>query len=227
MYIINAIVPFSRGEYKMIRGKILQTETTDFIIPGASCPRCKGVFQASMQRSVQTGYIFSIPFMKMTVQRYTRCPHCGIIYSFSPRVYKQIKKVPSPSLLFRECGQTLLRQRKIYDRYSRPSKKKSRIAALLAFFLGVLGLQNIYMGHLKRFAINGFLVLAAILLFRLALSQGSVLIVFCTLCITANIYWGLIDTVRILSGHAKDVKGHYLMTRRQYQKRMAYRAGLY
>lgn len=211
----------------MPAGMIRQNEVTDYVIHEAACPRCKGSFNAPMKRSVATGYILSIPFIKSTGRRYTCCPHCGIYYTFSPSVYRKIKKAPSPSLLYRECEKTLFHQRKIYERYTRPSKKKSWAAALLAFFLGLFGLQNVYMGHLKRFAINGFLLLAGILCFRLAFTYGEALVIPCALCLAANIYWGMIDTIRILSGHAKDSKGLFIMTRKQYKKRMKYRASLY
>lgn len=85
------------------------------------------------------------------------------------------------------------------------------------------GLQNLYMGHIKRFMMNLLFIAFSVIMFVAGLvSKGFIstgfisgLIWLCAWMLAVNIYWGLIDFVRILSGHAKDVNGAYLLTNRQ------------
>lgn len=92
------------------------------------------------------------------------------------------------------------------------SEKKVWVASLLAFFFGIFGVQNWYMGHTKRAIIACAIDLTAIIMI-VAFPEVPVI---ASLLLCVNIYWGLIDAIRILTGSAKDVKGLYIMTDFQY-----------
>ena len=92
------------------------------------------------------------------------------------------------------------------------SEKKVWIASLLAFFFGIFGVQNWYMGHTKRAIIACAIDLTAIIML-VAFPEVPVI---APLILCVNIYWGLIDAIRILTGSAKDGKGLYILTDFQY-----------
>lgn len=198
----------------------------DCVIPSAYCPKCGQNFDAVMSRNRVTGRILLIRIARTSVDLHTACPHCGLKYSFTSKTYKLIINSQNKTFnLNRELKAYLDRQRKLYIRYKKASEKKTYIAALLAFFLGIFGAQNWYMGHKGRGIISGLMDIFAVLMllpiFSFSISGNLItaLTVIASCLIAANVYWGLIDTIRILSGCAKDGDGFYIMTKRQFEKR--------
>lgn len=213
----------------MIVGKITQSEVKDAIIQNAICPRCNNYFNAYMLRSENNATIFFVPILKKTIRCYTICPHCGINYDLKPRIYKEIISQNSPELLYRECYNFLDKTRNRMNSYVIRSKKKVSIASILAFFLGIFGIQNLYMGHTKRFIAAISIFIFSIFSFCISIFFADVLtledfaqftILLCSAGLAINVYWGIIDSIRILLGHAKDGNGLYIMTKRQYNLRM-------
>ena len=95
----------------------------------------------------------------------------------------------------------------------------------MALFGSTFGAQNWYMGHQKRAAIGLSLTFLAMLMLTLGLASNgaAITIIISALALATNVYWGIIDFFRILSGHAKDVDGLYIMTKNQHAKKVAHR----
>ena len=70
--------------------------------------------------------------------------------------------------------------------------KSKLVAALLAIFLGTLGIHNFYLGHKQK---------------------GIIQLVLCLLCVTMIIprIWSIIEFVQILMGSIKDSDGNDLV----------------
>ncbi|MBR5239286.1 MAG: hypothetical protein IKW04_01755 [Clostridia bacterium] len=208
----------------MIRvGTVYQKEIMDMTIPNVTCPCCNSVFTANLSRSVQTATILFIPCMKKSLLYYSVCPNCGMKYILNKTDYAQIlqSSLASCSNEWNKiCSGSFEKQiKKINNRVIR-SPKSALLASVLSLIFGLLGLQNLYMGHKKRFLMNILFFILSIVMFALALVLNLlVLCVPCALLLATNVYWGIIDLVRILSGHAKDLKGAYLLTDSQYKKR--------
>ena len=65
-------------------------------------------------------------------------------------------------------------------------------------------------------------------MFAVAIFSKITILSFSTaLLLATNIYWGIIDLIRILSGHAKDSNGAYLLTNFQYKKRLSINSELH
>lgn len=209
-------------------------ELTDFIITGVVCPKCNQVFNAYMNRTVQTSTIMFIPIANVTIQRYTICPHCGLRYIFPANMYRDIKNQPTSNILYPKCHAILYSSREEFEKYAIRSEKKVWIASLLSLFLGLFGAQNWYMGHFKRAIVSCVLDIIGIVMLLIGV-MADLTDVTDTLALTyliaipfcANIYWGFFDMIRIITGHAKDNKGLYIMTNHQHINRLKRRNDLY
>ena len=213
----------------MIIGRIQQNEICDGMIQNAVCPNCNNYFHAPMMRSQQTGSIFFIPFIKATVGYYTMCPHCKMTYRMSSADYKAIIHSPNAvNDLYRISQNNLVKQYEKLNRFQYRSNKKVGVAAVSALIGGLFGLQNWYMGHKKRAGIALGIFGLGLLAFAIFIGSASQsFAILPTIFLAFNMYWGLFDTVRILSGYAKDSNGCYIMTNRQYQKRIQQLNGYY
>ncbi len=218
----------------MIRaGTIYQQEIDDAYIRNVTCPHCNFIVNAKLSRSVQTCTILFIPFIKSTVLYYSVCPCCNKKYILHRHEYNKILHSASQRDDWnRICSCSFEKEKEKLTKGIFRSPQNPAIAAILSLLLGFCGMQNLYMGHKKRFFINISLFILAILLFALTLALARVipaeLLAFpFALCIATNVYWGFIDFFRILSGHAKDLSGKYLLTNRRYKKRLSAHAQLH
>lgn len=191
----------------------------------AVCPRCGQSGEFSMRRIVQTFTVLWIPCMKNTAERFTVCPHCGFRYRFNAGSYQRICGSAQAGSAFQEAAEELLRgQTNAFGKYQNRSEKSWGCSAALAFFLGVLGAQHWYLGHARRAFASAALVVLTLLLFICAVllpGEGAMpVLVLGAMAAAFNVYWGLVDAVRILTGHARDGEGAYVMSDRQYKERM-------
>lgn len=208
----------------MIRiGTIRQKEVNDMYIKDVTCPKCNANVSASLFRSVQTGTILFVPFIKKTVQYYTSCPCCNMKYILTKHNYNQIYNSSDVKYDWnRMCGNILEKAIKESDEGIIRSSKNVFVASVLSLVFAMFGLQNLYMGHKKRFLINIlFFVLSVVLLSICLITKITLFVLPVASMMAVNVYWGIIDLIRILSGHAKDSKGRYLLTNAQYKKRLA------
>ena len=203
-------------------GTIRQSTVTDFAIGGAICPKCKQPFTAQMNRTIQTATMLAVPFMKKTGERYTICPHCGLRYSFTPDMYSSLRQRPTADFLYQICSGMLLKGQEKAEKHSARSRKNAGLAAVLALLLGVFGAQNWYLGHYKRALIACILDALGLVCFfaALAVENAQPLLFLAAGLFAFSLYWGLVDTVRILLGRAKDAEGLYVCTRRQHARWM-------
>ena len=214
----------------MIRvGTIYQKEISDAYIQSTVCPHCESVINVNLSRSVQTGTILFIPFIKKTVQYYSTCPCCNMKYIFSKQDYNQIQQSPLIGNEWNKiCNSILKKEKEKSDNSIVRSKKHVLLASVLSLFFGLFGIQNLYMGHKKRFLINISLFALSIIMFAVAIFLKIKTLSFSTaLLLATNIYWGIVDLIRILSGHAKDSNGAYLLTDFQYKKRLLINSNLH
>ena len=204
-------------------GTIYQKEVDDACIQNVTCPHCESTTNARMTRSVQTGTILFIPFIRITILYYTTCTKCNKQYILSKHDYNEILHVASQRDDWnRVCKCCFENEKTKSSNNIIRSPKRVPIASLLSLILGLFGVQNLYMGHKKRFLINISLLALSIIMFALGLAiSAEFLASLCAVGVATNIYWGLIDFVRILSGHAKDSNGRYLLTNSQYKKRLS------
>ena len=203
-----------------IQNKLLTDQTVnDFV-----CPVCHTPGNFVMRKIRQTSRIFFIPFMRTTSDYHTVCPHCGNKFPFTAAQYKSIC-LSGPEQIHQQLHSAInayvLHQKQGLSKFSERSPKNSAAAAILAFFLGVFGAQNIYLGHSGRVLISFGMDILAVLMFVICLlTKGTgMLLFFSAMLLAANIYWGIIDAIRIASGHAKDGSGLYVMTRKQFISR--------
>lgn len=203
-------------------GTIRQSTVTDFAIGGAICPKCKQPFTAQMNRTIQTATMLAVPFMKKTGERYTICPHCGLRYSFTPDMYSSLRQRPTADFLYQICSGMLLKGQEKAENHGARSRKNAGLAAVLALLLGVFGAQNWYLGHYKRALIACILDALGLVCFfaALAVENAQPLLFLAAGLFAFSLYWGLVDTVRILLGRAKDAEGLYVCTRRQHARWM-------
>lgn len=203
-------------------GTIRQSTVTDFAIGGAICPKCKQLFTAQMNRTIQTATMLAVPFMKKTGERYTICPHCGLRYSFTPDMYSSLRQRPTADFLYQICSGMLLKEQEKAEKHGARSRKNAGLAAVLALLLGVFGAQNWYLGHYKRALIACILDALGLVCFfaALAVENAQPLLFLAAGLFAFSLYWGLVDTVRILLGRAKDAEGLYVCTRRQHARWM-------
>lgn len=207
----------------MIRvGTIYQNEVTDAVIQNVTCPHCQSQVNAMLNRSVQTGTILFIPFIKKTVQYYSVCPHCNMKYILNKNDYNQIIRSPYRQSEWIKTCKNILEKTIVKSRNAIVRSSKSVLfASVLSLLGGFLGLQNLYMGHKKRFLINILLFMFSIITINVILTtSATALVVMSAIPLATNVYWGIIDFIRILSGHAKDSDGAYLLTTFQYKKRL-------
>lgn len=209
----------------MIRVRIKEYFVPEKMITG-QCQRCKGSANILLGRNVQKATILAIPFLKKTVGRYGICQRCDMKYAFDKESYSNLMlAITSEDVWQKESSDYMTKKREKAEKFSQRSNKNIGIAAILALIFGVVGAQNFYMGHKKRgkiaLSIFGFAILSVIFLAMILDTSyyNPALIVIPTLCLAGNIYWGLVDCVRILSGYAKDGNGNYIMTKGQHKKR--------
>lgn len=204
-------------------GTIYQKEVTDGYVKDVTCPHCNAIINADLKRSVQTGTIFLIPFIKKTVLYYSVCPNCDMRYILNRKNYNDIIKLPSKEENWsRVCGLYLQNKKLQSENDILRSDKNIFIAAILSLIFGIFGLQNLYMGHMKRFSINISFFALSLIIFGVIFATDMAMLSFVSaLLLAINVYWGLVDFVRILSGHAKDVNRKYILTNNQYRKRLS------
>jgi len=191
---------------------------------GVQCPNCRLTGDFMLGRKQHRWSILFIPIAQITAAYFLECQHCRAAYYISAGQYKRIKHSNNCAYdaynIFIELQEKAKdisakqaeRSREIFVKYAQRSNKKTGAAALLSFFFGIAGAQNWYLGHKKR-------AIAAIIIFV----SGFALVLAGPLpfaiCIAFNVYWGIIDAVRIALGFAKDSSGKYVMTDGQYDKR--------
>ena len=210
-------------------GTIYLQEICDAYIQNVTCPHCECTVHAKMSRSVQTGTILFIPFIRKTVLYYTNCTSCNKKYILSKHDYNEILHSVSPCDDWnRVCKFRFENEKTNSSKSIIRSPKRVPIALFLSLILGLFGMQNLYMGHKKRFLFNISLLAFSIIMFALGLAIPAEFWAFsCAAGLAINVYWGLIDFVRILSGHAKDSNGRYLLTNGQYKKRLSVHSQLH
>ncbi|MDR3593568.1 NINE protein [Clostridium sp.] len=114
------------------------------------------------------------------------CPECG-------------NSVPNPkSEVCLSCGVSLKRERKMQVAQTNTNPKSKVAAALLAFFLGGLGIHRFYLGYTG-------IGLAQLLC---TLILGIITLGF--YCIIGSM-WAFIEFILILTGTIKDVNGQPLL----------------
>lgn len=188
-----------------------------------SCPVCRRQGNFFMQKIRQTFYIFWIPVMRCTADYHSVCPHCGQKYSFTAKEYKTIcnaSESEAPKMFYQTAYHFIENQTKYNAKYISRSPKSCVLAAILALFLGLFGAQNLYLGHFRRTLLALAADIVSIVFFLINLANPSLLFVSSAL-LTFNVYWGLIDAIRIATGHAKDSNALYVMTQKQYARRMS------
>ena len=116
----------------------------------------------------------------------------------------------------------LLKEQEKAEKHGARSRKNAGLAAVLALLLGVFGAQNWYLGHYKRALIACILDALGLVCFfaALAVENAQPLLFLAAGLFAFSLYWGLVDTVRILLGRAKDAEGLYVCTRRQHARWM-------
>jgi len=99
------------------------------------------------------------------------------------------------------------------------SGKSQLIAALLAFFLGTLGIHNFYLGYKKKGMTQLFLTLIGYGLSTVGtiLAMGGLVLaglfsLFGWIIIVGVWIWALIDFIKILTGDLKPASGDYTET---------------
>ncbi len=191
----------------------------DAIIENATCPNCRNAIQAPMLRIVQAGSVIGVTVAKSTMIYYTKCPCCGMEYRMKKDVYESVLQSASPEALFYQCSMLLQSAKDNEAQYQQKSKRSWGLSLLLAIVGGIFGLQHWYMGFKNRGLISLGLLIGAIGLFfaggALGLGQGTAILP--AICIAINVYWGLLDGLRILLGKAKDADQKYIMTQKQHQ----------
>lgn len=128
------------------------------VIPHAICPKCGSAFTAHIMQRTNMMYVryyfgFRIPYRQANRQYFTQCDNCGMFYWFPDKTYRNIRESQSADFLYGECSKILYRERNYARQRVDRSEKKTWLAALLAFFGGIFGLQHLYMGHWIRFFI--------------------------------------------------------------------------
>ena len=206
----------------MKAGAIRLYDEHDKDIKYVTCPCCNSLINVTLDRTVQSGIVLFIPFIKMNVRYYSSCSNCGVDIIYTKRLYNQIKNSANPQKEWNEVSKICYdkAKRKSEERIKRSPKNKY-LAALLSLIGCPLGFQNLYLGHKKRFIINlSFFAIAAMSTLLLLITKSSAFILISTVPLAANIYWGLFDFFRVLLGYAKDSKGCYLLTDNEYKKRL-------
>lgn len=203
---------------------------TDRILHNMTCPVCHISTDFPLLKSRQTARIFWIPFMRYTSSYRTQCPHCGNTFMLTSRQYKDLCKASPdqlPQLFDTSTGQYVFQKKQTLSKYTLRSSKSLPAAGLLALFFGLFGVQNFYLGHIRRALISILIDLAAILFFTISIAGASAgmdipaLAVIASILFSVNIYWGIVDFFRILTGHAKDGEGLFVMTKKQYERRLS------
>lgn len=210
----------------MIRIGCVETYATiDANIQETICPRCGKKIDTSLGRIVQKAYILFVPFLKKTIARITVCPECGCEYSLTKEQYRSIMDAGEKGQeWYNSCKTNLEKSMAKAKEYCQPSEKNIAVAALFSLFLGFFGLQNLYMGHMKRFVISIVLLLSGFATFFLMFIPGvnTDIVAFIPASFwAANVYWGLVDFFRLISSHAKDGKRKYIITKNKYKKKLA------
>ncbi len=100
------------------------------------------------------------------------CPKCGAATS-------------EEQIVCLNCGCSLKKEPIV------ESKRNMYVAALLALFLGTIGIHDFYLGYTKQGVIKIILTVTAI---------GSVI----------SVIWSIVDLVKILTGEKKDADGYPL-----------------
>ena len=168
--------------------------------------------------------MFFIPVAKVTQTRFLECQQCKAMYIITDKQYRRIMRSKDS---FNEANGVLLALQKKANndavKYAERSRKNIGIAVLLSFFFGIFGLQNWYLGHVKRALVANILFMlgcSTILLLYIGIDLGFAYTVIFALCLGSNFYWGIVDAVRIALGFAKDANGKYIMTEKQHRKRL-------
>ncbi len=92
--------------------------------------------------------------------------------------------------------------------------KSQLVALLLAFFLGMWGVHNFYLGHKKKGMTQLLLSLGALVLYVVgiitaAIGIGAILMLLSSLVWLAVWVWSIIDFVNILTGKLTPADGDY------------------
>ena len=201
-------------------GTIRYYNEQDKNIEQATCPHCNSIINVSLDRTVQDGRVFFVP-LKMNVRYYSTCPDCGVDINYTKKMYKQIKTSSNPRYDWNKISKTCYEKakKKAEEGIIRSPKSKF-LAAFLALIGCFFGLHNLYLGHKKRFLVNMILFsLSAISVLLMLITKSNLALLF-TVSLATNIYWGLFDFIRILCGRAKDSDGGYLLTEKEYKRRL-------
>lgn len=208
----------------LYRVDIQNTGKTDRVADHVNCPVCNRPYPFVMRRIQQTAKIFWIPFLKYSSQQHAQCLCCGTRFALRPGEYRAILRADEDQacfLLEKAAAAVLYRKQQIHNIYAEKSEKNVLIAAFLAFFLSILGAQNLYLGHFRRAgAAIAMTVVSILSVLLMIVTHEEVFVFIGTIPLCVNVYWGIIDAVRILAGMAKDGKGRYLMTTSQYRRRV-------
>ena len=202
-------------------GTIRQSTVTDFAIGGAICPKCKQPFTAQMNRTIQTATMLAVPFMKKTGERYTICPHCGCGIPLRRTCILPCGSGPPQIFCTKSAAGCFSRGRKSGEaRRALPQKRGTRRGACAS--ARRLRRADWYLGHYKRALIACILDALGLVCFfaALAVENAQPLLFLAAGLFAFSLYWGLVDTVRILLGRAKDAEGLYVCTRRQHARWM-------
>ena len=192
-------------------------------LQGFVCPNCSQTMGLVLGKTIDKVTVFFIPIVYVTTP-FIECPRCSKKYNIKKDLYKGIK---SGTVAFDSVQSSLMQMYEADQQYqwrlneaakaraieySKRSRKKVWIAALLSFFFGIVGAQNWYLGHKKR-------ALAAIIIFIAGFATIFLGPFIAAACWGFNVYWGFGDAIRIAIGRAKDSDGMYVMTNGQYNTR--------
>jgi len=204
-----------------------QKKVGELAISGMYCPYCGSNADVILGKTIDSITIFFIPMIRWAIP-FLECQRCNKNYQIKKDMYKGIKLgTVAPGdvqVLLRHMHEDDMRfqqqaaasasrsARETAIKYSQKSDKKIWVAALLSFFLGVVGAQNWYLRHWKR-------AILATAIFALGWATMFLIPYIFIYGLTFTSLWGIVDAVRIATGHATDSNGSYVMTKKQHAKR--------